>query len=57
MTRGEIIHLFSNYGTLLGCSNMNEKGYAFVQYANSTEADYAVAEANGYLWKGHKLGT
>jgi fructose-1,6-bisphosphatase len=42
------------YGNILGCHCL--PGKAYIQYSNSSEADFAVSTLNGYLWKGTVLG-
>ncbi|KAE9552429.1 hypothetical protein FO519_004370 [Halicephalobus sp. NKZ332] len=48
-TRDEIIDLFASYGRIVGASLF--KGFAFVQYSNSTEAELATMALHGYTYK------
>lgn len=53
VSREDIIGLFSNYGVLLGVTVF--KGYAFIQYADASEADRSIKVLNGYAWNGSAL--
>ncbi|KAH7701273.1 hnrpc-prov protein [Aphelenchoides avenae] len=53
ISRNDIIEAFSQYGHMIGLTVF--KGYAFIQYSNSAEADLAISAMHGFNWHGSAL--
>lgn len=54
MSRKELEDIFSQYGTVVGCSVHNN--YGFVQFEDEKSADASVAKENGKFYGGKRVG-
>ncbi|KAI6198824.1 Heterogeneous nuclear ribonucleoproteins C1/C2-like [Aphelenchoides besseyi] len=51
-TRKDVIQLFSMYGQVVGVSHFAREGYAFVQFANESDAVDAVKNLHHWMFQG-----
>ncbi|KAI6212690.1 hypothetical protein M3Y94_00057600 [Aphelenchoides besseyi] len=55
-TRNDVIELFSMYGQVVEVTHFAREGYAFVQFANESDAVNAVNNLDRWMFKGSKIG-